>query len=77
MNMELPGTYFLVVPTVKILGEIVSKILLTWILLNIKVSFPDLIGYPEKSHFYGPRSSLFYSFIRNVDCCEIVTVYWR
>ena len=47
MHMEVPGTYFLVMPTVKMLGEIVSKILLTWIPLNIKVSLPDLISYPE------------------------------
>ena len=45
--MELPGTYFLVMPTVKVLGEIVRKILLTWMPFNIKVSLPDLIGYPE------------------------------
>ena len=45
--MEVPVTYFLVIPTVKILGEIVRKIILTWISLNIKVSLPDLICYPE------------------------------
>ena len=75
--MELPGTYFLVMPTVKMIGEIVRKILLTWMPLNIKVSLPDFIGYPEKSYFHGPRYLLFYSVIRNADCCEIVTVYWR
>ena len=74
--MEVPGTYFLVMPTVKMLGEIVSKILLTCIPLKIKVSLSELIGYPEKYHFHGPRSLLFYSVIRNADCCEIVTVYW-
>ena len=77
MHMEVPGTYFLVMPMVKMLGVIVSKILLTWMPLNIKVSLPDLIGYPEKAYFYGPRSLLFYSVVRNADCCEIVTVYWR
>ena len=76
MHMEVPGTYFLVMSTVKVLGEIVSKIILTWMPLNIKVSLPDLIGYPEKSHFHGPRSFLFYSVICNANCCEIVTVYW-
>ena len=76
MHIEVPGTYFLVMLTVKIIGEIVSKILLTWMPLNIKVSLPDLIGYPEKSHFHGPRSLRFDSVIFNSDCCEIVTVYW-
>ena len=77
MHMEVPGTYFLVMPKFKVLGEIASKILLTWIPLNIKVSSPDLIGYPEKSHFRGPRSLRFDSVICNADFCEIVTVYWR
>ena len=75
--MEVPGTYFLVMPTVKMIDEIVIKILLTCMPLNIKVSLPDLIGYPEISHFHGPRSFLFYSVILNADCCEIITVYWR
>ena len=47
MHMKVPGTYFLVKPTVKMLGQIVNKILLNWMPLNIKVSLPDLIGYPE------------------------------
>ena len=59
MHMKVPGTYFLVKPTVKMLGQIVNKILLNWMPLNIKVSLPDLISYPEKSHFHGPRSLLF------------------
>ena len=67
MHMEVPGTYFLVMPKVKMLGEIVIKILLTWISLNIKLNMPDLIGYPEKSHFHGPRSLIFYSVICNAD----------
>ena len=77
MHMEVPGAYFSVMPKVKVLGEIVRKILLTWMPLNIKVSLPDLIGYPKKYHFHGPRSLLFDSVICNSDCCEIVTVYWR
>ena len=75
MHMAVPGTYFLVIPTVKVLGEIVSKILLTWMSLNLKVSLSDLISYPEKSHFHGPRLLIFNSVICNADCCEIVTVY--
>ena len=59
--------YFLVMLTVKVLGEIVSNILLTWMTLNIKLSLPDLIGYPEKSHFHLPRFFIFYSVIRNAD----------
>ena len=45
--MEVPGTYFLVMPMVKMLGEIFRKILLTWMPLDIKVSLPDFIGYPQ------------------------------
>ena len=69
MHTEVPGTYFLVMLTVKVLGEIVSKILLTWMILNIKVSLPDLIGYSEKSHFHGPRYLLFHGIICNADFC--------
>ena len=76
MHMEVPGTYFLVLSKVKMIGEIVSKIILTWMPLNIKVPLPDLIGYPEKSHLHGPISLLFYSVIFNADCCKIVTVHW-
>ena len=47
MNMEVSGTYFLKMMTVKMFGEIVCKIILNWMPLNIKVSLPDLIGYPE------------------------------
>ena len=47
MYMEVPETYFLVMPMIKVIGETVSKILLTWMTLNIKVSLTDLIGYPE------------------------------
>ena len=75
MHMEVLGTYFLVMPTIKMLGEIVSKIILTGMPLNIKVSLPELIGYQEKSHLHGPISLLFYSVICNADCCKIVTVY--
>ena len=77
MHREVPGTYLSVMPTVKMLGEIVSKIILTGMPLNIKVPLPDLIGYPEKSHLHGPISLLFYIVICNADCCNIVTVYWR
>ena len=70
-------TYFLVMLMVKILGEIVMKILLTWMPLNIKVSLSDLIVYAEKSRFHGPRFLLFNSVICNADFCKIVTVYWR
>ena len=67
MHMEVPGTYFLVMPTIKMLDEIVSKILLTWMPINIKVSLPELIGYPEKYHFHGPILLHFYSVICNAD----------
>ena len=70
MHMDVPGMYFLVMPTVKMTGEIVIKILLTWMPLNIKVSLSDLIGYPEKSHFHGPISLIFYSVIFNSGCCD-------
>ena len=55
MHFEVPRSYLLVMTTVKMFGEVVSKIFLTKMPLKVKISLLDLICGPEKSHFHGSR----------------------
>ena len=75
MHLEVPGAYLLVMPNVKMLGEVISNIFLAWMPLDIKVSFSDLICGPEEYFIHGSRVWLLDSVICNSHCCEIVTVY--
>ena len=53
MHLKVPWAYLLVMTTVEMLGEIVSKILLARMSLNVKISLLDLVCGPEESHIHG------------------------
>ena len=48
MHLEVPRSYLLVMMTVKMLGEVVSKIILARMPLNVKISLLDLVCGPEE-----------------------------
>ena len=76
MHLEVPRSYLLVMPTVEMIGEIFSKILLARMPLNVKISLLDLVCGPEESHLHESRALLLDGVISYANCCEIVTVYW-
>ena len=75
MHLELPRSYLLVMRTVEMLGEVVSKILLARMPLNVKISLLGLVCGPEESHLHGSRALLLDGVICYAYGCEIVTVY--
>ena len=76
MHLEVQWAYLLVMPTVEMIGEIVSKILLARMPLNVKTSLLDLVCGPEESHLHGSRALLVDGVVCYANGCEIVTVYW-
>ena len=75
MHLEVQWAYLLVMPTVEMLGEIVSNILLARMPLNVKIYLLDLVCGPEESHLHGLRALLLDGVICYANSCEIVTVY--
>ena len=47
MHVEIPRAYLLVMTTVKMFGEVFSKIFLTRMPLNVKISLLDLVCGPK------------------------------
>ena len=47
MHVEVPRSYLLVMTTIEMFGEVVSKIFLTKMPLNVKISLLDLVCGPK------------------------------
>ena len=53
MHVEVPRSYLLVMMTVEMFGEVVSKIFLTRMPLHVKISLLELVCGPKKPHYHG------------------------
>ena len=62
--MQVPRSYLSMVHTNEMLGEIIGKVLLSWVPLHIEISHLDLICHPKELHFHQIWSAILDSVVR-------------
>jgi len=62
------------VGSVKVFGEVVGQVFLSWVPRNIEVANVNLICDPEEAHFHGPGALAFYCVVGNGNSGVVVTV---
>ena len=64
------------VHTNEMLGEIIGKVLLSWVPLHIEISYLDLICHPKESHFHRSGELFLDGVVRYTSGCEVITMDW-
>ena len=73
--MEIPRTDRLVVFGIKMFGEVVREVFLSWVPGYIEVTDFYLVRNPEETHFHGAGSLSFDCIVGDGNSCVIVAVY--